>query len=499
MIQKIIKKAKEINIPENIVAVLAVIALVAILLPILRLAMFTTPWYDDYGYTFYTKSFMAQDGIWPGIVNGPWYTARTWWYCWQGTYSSIFLMGLSPIVFGEQYYWMGVMAIIVYFVFASMLLTKVVCKYILKAKLSVQISVASLVTAALVEFIYNSQQGLFWYNSAVHYTFMHALVFTFIAVLIKMFYSEKIVGLVGWSLLAAMLAIVCGGANFVSSLQGFLGLLIAIFLMIIYKKKSVFFCVLPTLVYGFGLYKNLSAPGNAVRGAYYQGYGAVESILYSFVSAFKNFWELTGFRFFFVLALFMLLIWNTVKVMKFDFRFPGLVTFFSLCFYATGYTSSYYGMGFEGLARSWVVVKFTLFILMFINATYWLGWGMKQWRRKGRQIENAKQWVWCYAIFAVGMLCCFLFTEGQARDFSTFGAYYYVHTGEAANHNAEYMQRVETIKNGGANVEVKPIFWKPWFLFKGELSTDPDAEQNRSMSDWYGKESITLILEDETN
>ena len=61
------------------------------------------------------------------------------------------------------------------------------------------------------------------------------------------------------------------------------------------------------------------------------------------------------------------------------------------------------------------------------------------------------------------------------------------------------MQRVETIKNGGANVEVKPIFWKPWFLFKGELSTDPDAEQNRSMSDWYGKESITLILEDEMN
>ncbi|MBQ9121918.1 MAG: hypothetical protein IJY10_00325 [Lachnospiraceae bacterium] len=497
--KKVWQKIKEFHMPENLVAVFSVIALLAILLPILRLAMFTTPWYDDYSYTYFTKSFMAQDGIWPGIVNGAWYTTRTWWYCWQGTYSSIFFMGLSPLVFGEEYYWMGVMAIILFFVFASMLLVKVVCKNVLKAKWSTQLMVSSLVTAALVEFIYNSQQGLFWYNSAVHYTFMHGVFFVFIAVLVKMFYAKKAWQRAGWMLLETLLAVVCAGSNFVSALQGFLSLLIAIMLMILYKKRAALYCLLPTVIYAFGLYKSLGAPGNSVRGAYYQGYGVVESVFYSFVAAFKNFWELTGFRFFFVLALFLLLIWNAVKEMKFEFRFPGLVTFFSVCFYATGFTSSLYGMGTEGLARTWVVIKFTLFLLMFVNAAYWLGWSMKQWRKRKGKIGEAKQWVWYYALVATGILLCFLLTEGQARDFSTFGAYYYVHTGEAANHNTEYMQRVETIKNGGANVEVKPIFWKPWFLFKGELSTNPTAEANVEMAKWYGKESITLIIEDETN
>lgn len=200
----------------------------------------------------------------------------------------------------------------------------------------------------------------------------------------------------------------------------------------------------------------MSAPGNAVRAAHFQGYGVIKSILYSFYSALKNFWEFTRFRFFFALALFVLIIWNVVKESGFAFRYPGLVSFFSLCFYATGYTPSYYGGGEEGIARTWVVVKFTLLILLFMNAAYWLGWGMKQWKKKRGEVGKAK-------------------------------------------HYTEYLQRVETIKNGGANVEVKPIFWKPWFLFKGKLSTNPYAEENKEMADWYGKESITLKLEDETN
>lgn len=499
MAKKIFQKIKEFSISDNWVAIFSVMALVMVLLPILRLAMFTTPWYDDYSYTYYTKGFMTQEGVWPGVMNGAWFTTKTWWYCWQGTYSSIFLMALSPLAFGEEYYWMGVMAIIIFFVLASMLLVKVVFRNILKAKTSTQVMAASIVTAALVEFVYNAQQGLFWYNSAVHYTFMHGMVFVFIAVLIKHFYADKVAAICGWTVLEVLLAVVCAGSNFVSALQGFLCMGLAFLLMLLYKRRGVFFCLLPMAVYGLGLYKSLTAPGNAVRSAYFQGYGAVESIFYSFVSAFKNFWQLTGVQFFVILALFLLVVWNTVKEMDFSFRFPGLISLFSLCFYATGFTSSYYGMGSEGVPRTWVVVKFTLLLLLFVNATYWLGWGMKQWQKKGREVKIAKHYVWYYALVATGIILCFLLTEGQARDFSSFGAYYYVHTGEAANHKLEYEQRVETIKNGGEHVEVKPMFWKPWFLFKGELSTSPSAETNVEMAKWYGKESIILKIEDETN
>lgn len=499
MRRNIWQKIKEFHIPDKWVAILALCALVAILLPILRLAMFTTPWYDDYSYTYFTKSLFQEKGSLLDAVNGAAYTTRTWWYCWQGTYSSIFLMALSPLSFGEEYYWMGVMAIILFFLISTMLLVKVAFKHILKAKTSTQFMAAALITGALVEFIYNSQQGLFWYNSAVHYTFMHGVVFLFITILIKMFYAEKMWEICGWTFLEAILAVVCAGSNFVSALQGFLCLGVAMLLMVLYKKKAIWFCLLPMTVYGCGLYISISAPGNAIRSSYYQGFGAVESVWNSFVAALEHFWEFTGPQFFVVLALFALIVWNTVKDLKLSFRYPGLVSLLSFCFYATGFTSSFYGMGNAGLARTWIVVKFTLLLLLFVNTVYWIGWVMRVWREKEKEIKSAKHYVWYYALIATGILLCFLFTEGQARDFSTFGAYYYVHTGEAANHRLEYEQRIETIKNGGDDVVVKPMFWKPWFLFKGELSTNPGAEANREMAKWYGKQSITLIIEEETD
>lgn len=156
-------------------------------------------------------------------------------------------------------------------------------------------------------------------------------------------------------------------------------------------------------------------------------------------------------------------------------------------------------MGGEGLPRTFVVVKFTLLILLFVNAAYWLGWVMKQREKREKEVKDAKHYIWFYVVIATGMLLCFFLTEGQARDFSTYGAYYYVHTGEAANHHLEYVRRIETIENSGANVEVAPMYWKPWFLFKGELSTSPSAEQNVEMAKWYYKESIVLKVEDETD
>lgn len=55
----------------------------------------------------------------------------------------------------------------------------------------------------------------------------------------------------------------------------------------------------------------------------------------------------------------------------------------------------------------------------------------------------------------------------------------------------EYLQRIETIKNGGSDVVVKPYSYRPWFLQPAELEESGSAEANRMMAVWYGKKSIS--------
>lgn len=69
--------------------------------------------------------------------------------------------------------------------------------------------------------------------------------------------------------------------------------------------------------------------------------------------------------------------------------------------------------------------------------------------------------------------------------------YYYIHTGLAYNFYQEYLNRVETVKNGGPDVVVEPYSYMPWFLQTSDLGDSPDAENNSFMASWYGKNSIS--------
>lgn len=492
-IKKLFHIVKNLHIPEKWAAVLAVLALIALLLPLVRLAFYDTPWYDDYDYGKFTKSFIAEygpTGIWDGLK----YTVRTQWYAWQGTFSSVFMMALVPSIFGE-YYYIGIIGILLFFTVSCMALVKTVCANLLKAKRPVQIMCMVLVTSALTQLIYTAQQGLYWYNSAVHYTFMHGCLFLLLAAVIKFLYVRSVPAAVLLVVCTACLSVVCGGSNFVTALQGLLALLTAAGLAVMAKKRRGWILAVPVVVYGTAFYYSVIAPGNNMRSAFYTGFGPVKSILYSFKSAAENFWKFTDVIMLLALCLFALIIWNTLREAKCSFRYPVLVSLFSFGFYATGFTPSYYAMGNGGLSRTWVVVKFTLQLLLFINTAYWLGWWMHKRRQKEKTVSAAKQWIWVYAAVAAGIVMCVHFSKNPLGEYASWGAYYYVHSGQAANYYGEYQQRIEKIKTGGDVVELEPYVWRPYFLCKGELSQDSSSEPNRFMAGWYGKTAIYIKLD----
>lgn len=200
----------------------------------------------------------------------------------------------------------------------------------------------------------------------------------------------------------------------------------------------------------------------------------------------------------FVLMLLLVpVIWNMVKDTDFKFRLPGLVLLYSICLYATGFTSSRFAMGTDGISRTWVTIKFTLQVLLYLNEIYWLGWFVQRKKAKGSVPEFA-HYIWYYALMACLMVGVFSLTQNKAGSYAPYGAYYYVHSGEAYNFYQEYLERVDILNGEEEDVVLEPYHFKPWFLYRGDLSENPGEAQNRALAKWYGKSSVVVRKVQET-
>ena len=90
------------------------------------------------------------------------------------------------------------------------------------------------------------------------------------------------------------------------------------------------------------------------------------------------------------------------------------------------------------------------------------------------------------------MLCIFAVAPNQAGCYSSYGAYYYIHTGEAYNFHQQYKERVEILKSDVDDVVFEPYRFKPWLLCISDLSENPDNEANWAVAVWYGKNSVKV-------
>ncbi len=480
-----------------LVAAGTLLVLVVILLPLFRIIPYTAPWYDDYTYGKFAKGFLGEGRNLGNALQGAAYCVKTSWHAWQGTFSSIFFMSMVPLIWGEQYYFLGPLFILCILLAGVLALSGVLLRDVLGAERPFCLAVQAIMAGMVFELIYTPNGGFFWYNAGIHYVGMHSFLMLLAAAWIKLLKGSGKVSrvlLVLWSLLGAVLA---GGANFVTALQGLLlGLSLAALGALLKNKKT--FLLLPSLlIYGTAFFYNVSAPGNAVRKRVLSGYGmgAAEAVGCSFLEAFRKIPEFTGVITVAIMIVAFPVIWQMLKRLSFSFRFPGLVLLWSFCLYATGFTPSLFSLGHAGLGRTLNAVKITFQLLLILNEIYWLGWLQSKRKVTDKVAEKGAVW-WFYPVMGALMLGIFAVEPHQSAKYSSFAAYYYVHTGEAYNFYQEYLARVDLIVNGGPDVIVPPYFYKPWILQSTQLSSSPEAEENRAVADWYGKNSISCIAEE---
>lgn len=346
----------------------------------------------------------------------------------------------------------------------------------------------------LVELMYNAQQGFYWYNGGVHYVGMHSFCMLLAAGCIRLLKAKNMAGkifLMLWTVLGALLV---GGSNYVTSLQAGVLLASIVGAACIFGKnrKKVFWLVPAIVMYAICFYLNVSAPGNAVRASAYTGWGMnpVQAILQSFVEAAKLIGRYTEWMGLALLVLMAPVIWQMVGKCKFTFRLPGLLLAWSVCMYATGFTTSLFTLGNAGLARVWNVARMTYQILLIVNEIYWLGWLHGVLEKKGKCVCDGRvSWLF-YPAVGVAMLVIFALNPYRETWYSSYSAYHYVHTGEAYNYYQEYLDRMAYIQEPGGEKVVKPYGFRPWLICVGELSENPDSEPNKMLASYYGKTSI---------
>ena len=484
----------EINM--KLLSVGALLLLIGLCIPIVRIMMYCVPWYDDFGYGHLTKVYWENNHSFIEAIQGAMKNVHGMWYAWQGTYTSCFFMSLMPAVWGTDKYVYGLWTILAVLIISVFVLVRVLMTDVLKIKDRwLCLFVQSMVSATVVLFMRSAIEGLFWYNSAVHYTAMHSLGILFVAGLIKLVYTN---GKVKTALLiigSVAGAFVVGGVNNVTVLQVGLVMLSIIAVGLIFKKYRVLLLLPATACYGYAMYLNMSSPGNAKRMVYYENMklSPLEAIWRSFESAVTYFDDFTGLMTLAIIIFMIPVILNIVSKTNFEFKFPGLVFLWSFCLYATGFTPTLYTMGHTLLGRATNMAKVTFQLLLFVNVIYFIGWLYRVLKNKKDVTLRLKPMWSFYLVLGMIMIGIFVAEPNKGGIYSTYCAYYFVHTGEAYNYYQEYLKRVEICESDEPNVVIMQYGYKPWVLCLGDLSEDPNYEPNRFMAQFFGKNSIICV------
>ena len=508
-------KLFKLRINEKIVAIIAVVLFVGIcLLPLLLIGKYNHPCADDYGYGYEAHVAWRSTHSLIEAIKAAANTAKNTYYTWQGTFVSIFLMGLTPAVFGEEYYCIVPYIMLGILSLSILYLSKVLVKDVLKGTMANSIIISVILLLMIIQGIYTPASAFFWYNAAVHYTFMQAVMFFMIALAIKTVNTEQIVVRSCICLLSALCAFIVSGGNYLNALIGIVllvSLICTLFVCYIWCKKKqgvkniygrTYFLLFPLVVYIVGFAINVIAPGNEVRGSYFVDTPAIIAILRSFGSGFQYCIEWMSLFTFVLLILALPAAWKITDNTKFRFRMPWLVILFSFCLFSASFTSSHYGLGEAGLPRTFNNCKMLYHLLLMINEVYLIGWLKIKLKASKKEMLNRitiSHWLVFYLVVSIMLCGVFLSCDNKQAYYPSYASAKYMHQGFALYYHIQYQERIVLLNGPEQEVYLREISPKLNILYVDDITANPSDWRNMQYAAWYGKEKVILVPWDEWN
>lgn len=481
----------------KMLAVCCLLLLAVAMVPLLLIGRYAHPCADDFTYgrlphAFWTTTYSLAETLEWAI-----YQMKATYDTWQGTFSSVFLMALTPAIWGEEFYVLTPIIMLSMVVLSHFYLLYVLIVKILHAPKSLWCIVSSILTFLIIETVPSPVNSFFWYNGSVHYTFMHGCMIFMIGIAVHLEICTSVWKKVLLALLASVFAVACGGSNYYTALLGLLSLAMILAVKVILKRRN-WWILLPLGADALAFYKNVTAYGNVIRQENFNGSSPFEAIGQSFPTAleYMAFWTTLPVILFAILLVPVL--WKMADGCKFSFSFPVVVTVLSVCLIACMFTPSIYAMSISGPDRLLNIIKMWFCLLLIVNEAYWIGWI----RRKGFLSDKARS---CFSkvnllAWAAGILCLVLVhfvlaVPMRLHNYSSYAAYVSLRAGEAAQYHEEYQERLQRLASDEAQVAVKEFSVKPYLLYFDDITEDPQNWKNTAVASWYGKEAVYLETE----
>lgn len=394
---------KNKDVAMTVTAIVLVIVTIALLLPFIYVSKYAYPWADDFSYgTDARIAYLNTHSVIRAIGAAIKSTASVYKE-WQGTYTSCFLMALQPAVWNIKLYHLTGTIMTITMLASYVALGLVVFKRLWKMSFPGALSTSLLAYVVSTQRVIGIAEAFTWYNSAVHYTYMNALLVFFISMLALYVFgvnesetkAKKIIS----QILLCILGFIVAGGNNVTALTGMLVLIVlGIAIPVLQENGSKLRCcksLMPVLiVYGIGFLANMLSPGNRARD---DSMGADIGHL-DFGSILANAFKVCNMDIADKFSLELLAVLLVVGVIawrefckadsdkcRFTFGKPILVILASYCLLASMYcpmlavsdSSDDMKLVYEfatGMARTENIVYFSMVLLMVFDVVYCIGW-----------------------------------------------------------------------------------------------------------------------------
>ena len=148
---------------------LAIVIWACLLLPFFLAAPAAHPATDDFTFAAYTHATWLQTGSLPHVIKDALsYTLRTW-RDWQGTMTGVLVMALNPAVFSLEHYWVHAIALLALNLIAWFVFLRHVMKRRMGLSCDAFVPVYLALSAALLVFLPDMVEGIYWFNGAWFY------------------------------------------------------------------------------------------------------------------------------------------------------------------------------------------------------------------------------------------------------------------------------------------------------------------------------------------
>ena len=467
-------------------ALLLLAALLACLIPILLLGQYARPSADDYSYGYHTHLALQQGS---GVLSAVGKTVLGNYRTWQGSFSAMALMALTPCIFSEPLYGLTALVMLASVLLGTFALARTLAVTWAGGSWQDWICLAAPMVLVSLQFLPSPCDSFYWWNGAVYYTFTYGMMLLYLERLIALLLQ----GRGRWTTLVpgCLLGILVGGSNYVSALLCLM-LAATLFLYALKARRAPLWAGVLLACLAIPFLLNAAAPGNQVRQAGLASLSPPLAILAAVAKGALDCALWPNWANLLLCLAWIPLLYRLTGRIKLSFRLPGLFLAAAFLYFAAQNTPHFYAASTSGPLRLRNIVYLSFYWLLLLCEGYVLGWFRRYMAPKLRCIDiprKAVRRVWCGGLALLTVLCIAIyapncFTVQSARILSD---------GTAAAFAQERDGRLPALLDPEqTDPRFSPLEHRPGLLFHSDITTDPGDWANLALAHFYQKSSVAL-------